>query len=590
MYSIDIDSILPFAIDAFTHIYGEEYHDVISSRIKKSIIFQYYDINGFEDYIDYIKRCKRRELSYEFLKQIGFEIDNYDSFSSQFDDKIKTILDCLVGNEYAVFDKQLVYYFAPIFAFDKKNNIDSNKLMENKLKIINLLKSGDTSVNFDNFDKFKNTYEYMCILQKISLFKNIYNILCYRYDDFERELLKYNDFIENEKNRFEEIMYSKRISFFNEIFPLINDEIKLKLKNMPITFQEETLVGNRDLSEKSPIEYFSLSDINKLRDKSVSMEDKFWIIYFQSNFLKNIGIEVDNDIISCDTDECISKYLNFISNPEISKYIPNNELIISIENERNKKYNEAINNYYTQRYDFINNIKYFVDNDFNRQFLLKQILQNEICVLSCGGKNVNTDFLSLMFYTIKKNQGGKLLLCLIHELDHIINQTEKGCAFESYNQLYDFHDKNPFDDSIRKYEIFNEILSDIFALEAVNYLHNNNHYLIEEKKYTSENNINFNTPSCLKNILHPFVEKFRYYICKSKINSDPSYLIDAIGLQNFESLVYSVNKIDYMIKNGLFKNDAYLNEYYAEIDKIEKIYHDIDIFHQSIKHLLKKHL
>ena len=35
MYSIDIDSILPFAIDAFTHIYGEEYHDIISSRIKK---------------------------------------------------------------------------------------------------------------------------------------------------------------------------------------------------------------------------------------------------------------------------------------------------------------------------------------------------------------------------------------------------------------------------------------------------------------------------------------------------------------------------------------------------------------------------
>jgi hypothetical protein len=227
---------------------------------------------------------------------------------------------------------------------------------------------------------------------------------------------------------------------------------------------------------------------------------------------------------------------------------------------------------------------------FNCLYAYMQILQNEICVLSCGGKNVNTDFLSLMFYTIKKNQGGKLLLCLIHELDHIINQTEKGCAFESYNQLYDFHDKNPFDDNIRKYEIFNEILSDIFALEAVNYLHNNNHYLIEEKKYTSENNINFNTPSCLKNILHPFVEKFRYYICKSKINSDPSYLIDAIGLQNFESLVYSVNKIDYMIKNGLFKNDAYLNEYYAEIDKIEKIYHDIDIFHQSVKHLLKKHL
>ena len=43
-----------------------------------------------------------------------------------------------------------------------------------------------------------------------------------------------------------------------------------------------------------------------------------------------------------------------------------------------------------------------------------------------------------------------------------------------------------------------------------------------------------------------------------------------------------------MIKNGLFKNDEYLSEYYSELEKIEKIYYDIDIFHHSIKHLLKK--
>ena len=109
----------------------------------------------------------------------------------------------------------------------------------------------------------------------------------------------------------------------------------------------------------------------------------------------------------------------------------------------------------------------------------------------------------------------------------------------------------------------------------------------EDKKYISDNN-GFNTSSCLRTILYPLINKYRYYICKSKINSDPSYLIDAIGLQNFESLVYSINKIDNMIKNGLFKNDEYLSEYYSELEKIEKIYYDIDIFHHSIKRLLKK--
>lgn len=587
MFNIDIDSILPSIIDALTYVYGEEYREIISSRVNNSIIFQYFDLEGFEDYIDYIKRCKRRELSYEFLSKIGFTFDFPISLSSPLDDNIKFILDCIIGNEYAIFDKNLSHYFSPILSFEKRNPIDRKKIMENRLKIINFLRNSDSPVTFENYDKFMKTRESKKILKKISYFKSIYNILSIKYNEFEKKFIPYIEFIESEKNRFEEIMYSKKISFFNEIFPLLNNEIIIKIKNMPITAQEDIIIGNRELSEKTPLEYFSSDDMTLLKDENTSLEEKFWIIFFQSNFLKNIGIEVDEDIVLCDNDECIFKYLDFISNPEISKYIPSSELITSIKIEREKKYREAINSYYTQRLDFIDNIKYFVDNDFNRQFLLNQILQNEICVLSCGGKNINTDFLSLMFYTIKKNQGGKLLLCLIHEFDHIINQTENGCAFESRNQLYDFHDKNQFNKDFRKYERFNEILSDIFALEAVNYLHSNNNYLIEDKKYISDNN-NFNTSSCLKTILYPLINKYRYYICKSKINSDPSYLIDAIGLQNFESLVYSINKIDNMIKNGLFKNDEHLSEYYSELEKIEKIYYDIDIFHHSIKHILKK--
>ena len=58
--SIDFNRLLPFAIDAFTKVYGEEYHDIIFQRINNTIIIPYHDIEGLNDYILYIKRCKRR--------------------------------------------------------------------------------------------------------------------------------------------------------------------------------------------------------------------------------------------------------------------------------------------------------------------------------------------------------------------------------------------------------------------------------------------------------------------------------------------------------------------------------------------------
>ena len=171
MFKIDLKNILPSAIDAYSNIYGEEYRDIISSKINKSIIFQYIDITGYEDYIEYVKRCKRRELSYEFLINSKLITDKYDNFSNQFNEDIKNILECFIGNEHTAFDKRLSYYFAPVLAFDSNNTTDSLKLMENKLKIINFFRNNDNPITSSNFDKFVKTNEYDKTLQRINIYK-----------------------------------------------------------------------------------------------------------------------------------------------------------------------------------------------------------------------------------------------------------------------------------------------------------------------------------------------------------------------------------------------------------------------------------
>ena len=593
MFKIELNEILPLAIDVFSNVYGKEYHDIISKKINNSIIFQYIDIIGYEDYLQYVKRCKRRELSYEFLVKSRLYNGIIHNFSNQFSEEIRTILDSFIGNEHTVFDKQLSYYFAPIFAFDENNHIDSDKLMENKLKIINYFRKDNSPITKTNFDDFVKTTDYQRIIKRINIYKNIYKNLLSKYNEFEKELEPYKNYIKNEKDSYNEIMYEKKIEFFNDIFPYINDHIIYCIKDMNLTLQEDIIVGTRDLSEKSPLEYFSEEDIQLLKSKDCPVDEKYWIIFFQSNYLKNFGINIDDNLLSFENEEAIEKYLNFIFSDDIKNFIPTQETICKLYTIRNVKYSEAITKYYTQREDFMYNINHFVDNDYNRLFLLNQILNNDICVLSCGGRNTNSEFLSLMFFTIKKDYAGKLLHCFMHELGHIIDQNELGCGFESSNHLYNHNLRNPYDKSYRKYERFNEILTDIYTMEAVDILHTNNIYLIEDRNIISEDCKNFNTSAYLKVLLMPLVENYKFYISKSKILSDPNYLIEAIGLHNFESLIDSINKIDFLIKNGLFNNNVnedYLAQYYAETDCIEKIYSEIKIYHDSIKHLLKKHL
>lgn len=591
LFNIDTTKHLNSIIDAYSSVYGEEYHDIISSKIKKAIIIQFYDIDGYEDYLSYIKRCKRRELALIFFNKIGFNFENI-SITKPFDNDVAYLMDMFLGTDYTCFDPSLDKYFSPICAFNPQNNKNSEKILENKIKLINfLLRDKNLLITQDNYVFFTKTPEYYKVLKKINFYYHIYLSLLTQYQEFEAKLKSYEDFIDIEKNKLKENINLKKNELFNDIFPLINDDVKFILKELPILEQQNIILGNRELELKTPFEYFSKECMNSLYSNETSLDEKYWIIFFQSTYLKNLGIKFgDENSILVDNNDDVIKYLNLIESNEIKPYIPSEEIITIMQTLRLEKYQKAVFEYITNRSDFIFNYQHFIDNISNKNLLFHQILSDDICILENGSRNIKNDFVSIMFFTFKRNYGGKLMHCFIHELGHIIDQTECGCGFETNTFMCNSSDKNKYNPSHRKYEKFNEALTDIYTLEVLDILHKQGIYIIEDKNITCENTSSFNTSIYVKELLYPLLRDYRYYISKSKIYANPDYLIEVIGLKNYEDLVNIVNKVDSLVDCGLItKNDIELEQEYAiQLEKLNEVYANISNYHNSIKHILIK--
>ena len=174
--SIDFKRLLPFVVDAFTKVYGEEYQDIIFQRINNALIIPYYNIIGLNDYISSIKRCKRREYAIEFLDKIGVDVEKYkkNNYMQRLDDEVENLLEYYIGGSYFGFC-EYTDSSSPLKAFKSSNVRDSEKLLENKIKIINfLLDDAHEQITEKNFDLFVETEEYHRILEKIDKLNIVY--------------------------------------------------------------------------------------------------------------------------------------------------------------------------------------------------------------------------------------------------------------------------------------------------------------------------------------------------------------------------------------------------------------------------------
>ena len=402
---------------------------------------------------------------------------------------------------------------------------------------------------------------------------------------WKSQLLPYKEYVEYENRREEDILKCKKTEFFREIFPKLPSPVKDAVLNKSFEERQEAILGTSDIASKSYIEHFSLEHIEKLKSSNVSGFEKYLIATTQVEYLEKLGITIPNeDMLHCNTEEDVSNYLKFISQDDVRKLIPSAELISYISSIREQKYEGALREYYTTRRDFREIMKNFSNNPNNLECVYGQIKNKNVCILGCGGTRDDNEFVSIMFYTIRSLDGGELFHVFMHENGHVIDQSEKGIGFET---ICEFFAKNPYDKAYRKYEKFNETLTDIFAIEAVKYLHDQGIYLIEPKEVTSLDTSNRNTAQITKNLLQPLLQRFRSQVIKAKINAEPEELIRYIGKDNFEELVDVVNKVDYLSRNGVVpkidssKDDEMVLEYFRQVERVKKIYENIDDYYRN---------
>lgn len=588
--NIDFNSLLPYVIDAFSSVYGNEYRSIISQKIKNTVIVSYHDFEGLNDYVSYLKRCKAREFSIRFLDEIGIDVKKHkkSNYTEPLDSDIQKILDCLIDADFG-FSSKDVDYWSPLRAFNSNNKTASKRLLENRIKIINyLLGNEQEKITEENFESFAETKEFLELLKKINEFNIVYEKLLSEYNYWVNQLEPYEKYVEDEKKRKEDILQKKKNELFREIFDQLQSSIKDSISNKTFEEQLETILGSMDISAKSIIESFRYEQMEKLKSSDVDLWDKFWIVFWQSNYFKKLGITIPNEnMLKCDSEEDVANYLSFLNQDDIRKYLPSDELISYISSTREKKYEEALREYYTTRKDFTDAMKVFANNPSNLEHIYNQIKNKRVCIMGQGGTNDKNEFISIMFYTIRISDGGLLFYNFMHENGHVIDQSQRGCGFESFDDYGENPRKNSYDNAFRKYEKFNETLNDMFTIEAIRILQDQGIYLLEPEEFTSLDTSNHNTASITKSLLQPLLQKFRYQVIKAKINSEPEKLIKYIGEDNFEELVDALNKVDYLSRNGVVPKidkspeDAMVIEYFEQVERVKQIYINIDSYYAN---------
>lgn len=585
-----LKSLIPFVAEAYTHVYGEEFKDIINKRLNNAIIIPYYDIEGLDNYLGFIKRCKRREYSIKFLEKIGLDVKEHkkNNYTERLDGKIVKILDNYISSSYSGFGNDTDYW-VPLQAFKENNETYTKQLIRNKLKIINyLLGEEHEEITEENLESFTKTKEYQQILKKINELNIIYEELLVEYRKWEEQLKPYDDFIKYEQKRKKELIKKYKLLLIESIFSKLPTSVVNALSSKSLEEKGEALIGIDDIGYSSYIESFEDEQMEKLKSKDVELWEKDSIIWNQSRYFKKIGIDFPNEkMLRCDSEEYVKEYLEFISQDDIKQYIPSQDLITYVKSIREEKYKDAIFEYYITRKDFDEAIKKAIDIGLNIDYTYNIMENKSVCISGGGITRKDGEFASVMFYTIPVYAGGSLFHGFMHECGHIIDQSPKGCGFEYIHDYFENATKNSCDSKYRKHERLNETINDIFSIVGEEYWNNKGMYFIEPQEFTLLDKSDQNTAKLTKELLKPLLTKFKKQVIRAKIYVNHEELTRYIGEENFVELVDLINKVDYLTRNGVaakidtYPEDEMVKEYFEQVERINKIYSNIDKYYEN---------
>ena len=563
LLNLDLKTILKYATSAFIKVYGEEYQSIIEKRISDAIYIFYQNPDSLNFYLNYLKKCKQNELSIKFLEKIGITIlaDNKDCTKDLSLD-LARILAGFIGNENAAFNKECAMSHAPLLAFLKGN---SAAKLENKLRLINYMRGLDKEpITEENLEQFIKTEEYAKILKEINHCLKIYQELLSEYQNWEATLEPYKEYIKKEKQKRKIVLDKIKLKMLNLILGIMPNFMREIIIKKPLEEQLKILLDDSQRCEPN-LNAFSEENILKLKNNPSS---NWMLIRKQLIYLRGFGVETPsfNDII-----EDIDGYLKFLNQSWVKQFILSG-FIRMIDYDCQSIYEREMGNYYLDKNDKLAIIR----------GMLCSTMDND--GISVTGVTKGDNISIVMLYTFSPKYQGHQFFAFLHEIGHVIDYDYNGCGFE----VYDNNMRNPYNQSCRLYEVFNETINDILASEVIDILNQQNIYLIEPKECTSLNQKHMNTFNLTRDLLMPLLKKFRNQVIRAKITANPDELIRYIGKENFEALVDVVNKVQHLCsqaiiptKTGMMTEDIYC-EYKEQLERLEQIYNSIDVYFENI--------
>lgn len=546
-YSKNYDDI----VSAFKTVFGYEYSSLIDERLDKLLLTTYSNYEGIKEYYDFLEDAKSRELCIKFLNIIGVDLSSFNikTYASKFDDDLDKIISKYLDGDYAF--KSSFQVFPDTFrAFTINNNLvySNNTIIYNRIKFINSIR-GNNDVTFDNYHEFIKTEEYKKILVLINKYNEIYVKLCDEMNTYMESIDEYRKHYYSELNRYESIHEIKRNELIEDLRVLDKDIFEIVSEN----------ILNSRLDSKLLIEYFSYEDEEKLNSDKVSENDKKLII------------------------ESRNKYLSMYNK------VPSFEEVKLISEEKNRKNEEVTREFIFESDTFKRACNNFVDCYESKEYVYRIIKNRKVCVHAGIMKD---NLVPLMFLTIRHNESGTLDYIAVHEMIHALESIQVGsddyrCGFEP--KVFN-GEKSPhiYRTSKRKYERFNETITDIFALEVIEVLHALDIYFMDDKMRTKVSVGNDNTSKVLKTILTPFMERYRKLIIEARLTGNMNKLYEYIGEGNFEELNDIIDYIDMLVEMGLERklyekdmNNVLVKEYINELKKLSNVYTDMDEYYKE---------
>lgn len=579
--NINLERLKSFAIKAYIHVFGEEYKDIIEKRIKDIDTVCYNNLEGINSYVIFLKRCKRKELALKFLEKIGVDVSEQKEigFAEDFDKDINDLMKAYLGDTIAFSyfmpgNKEIL--IAGIRAWIPKE--DNERIKNEKIKFLNYIRgSNQNPITLENYDAYCKTEEYKQILQKIESYLKILYELIKEYEKYLKSLKKYEYYISMERDRKTRIEEREKMKLYIQIEPSLPSELRklLDKKCESIKDKYDYLLCS-EMGIKSSFEFFSLEDEEKLKDPNTEKSEKQKIIRNRIFFLTDSG-EIDLKRLKekFATDEELYYYL--IEQPEFKRFIPSTIVASKISRLRKEAYCNT-------KYKYLEEIA--GKNITSNLAVANLLINNSVGVDSFIDGFTRIIYLKL-FFTVRDFDKGFIDETFLHEMCHTVEtRVNQGTGiyssgFEENLNLLNPEQTlmNPYAPNYRKYERFNENVTDTFSSEATEYLHSLGFYLIEPKEVCYRREKDSNTHIAIRNLLKPFIQKYRKAIIKARILGDYSDLFNSIGKENFEELNDVISILDLLYIKGANEKlnqgqleDPIVVEYNKQEKRLKELY------------------